>query len=158
MRANQQPVALLAGMAGRGCGGVGALSALEASARTVEPAMKSLTQANLELTQFWARRIRASLEAPQMLARCRTPQQGMVEAIRLTREAAEDARRTGEVVLRWWTIAAQQPAPLMTAWLAATQSLAPAHAAFAPVAASAQAASKVQRDVITFPERPARRT
>lgn len=157
MRGNQQPVALLASMAGRGCGGMGALSALDASAKTAEPAMKSLTRANLELTQFWARRMRATLEIPHLLSRCRTPQQSMLETIKVAREAAEDTRRTAETVMRWWTLAVQQPAPLMTAWLAAAQSLAP-QSASAPPVAPATPDAPAQRDVITFPERPSRRT
>jgi hypothetical protein len=153
MELKQRSEASLAGIAGRGCG-PGALLALDASTRTLEPAVKSLTRANLELTQYWARRAHAALEAPHNLARCRTPQQGMHETIRLLRAAAEDTRRTGEMVTRLWTMALQQPSPLMTAWLAACQSLVPRPAttqAARPVPAA------IQRDVITFPERPARR-
>lgn len=152
MGLKQRPEALLASIAGQGFG-PGALSALEASARTMQPAMKSLTRANLELTQFWARRARASLETPHRLSRCRTPQQCMHETIKLAREAAEDTRHTGEMVMRLWTMALQQPSPLMTAWLAASQSLVPqpVNSPAAPPAAQA-----VQRDVITFPERSGR--
>jgi hypothetical protein len=116
--------------------------------------LKSLTRANLELTQYWARRTRAGLEAPHRLSRCRTPQQFAHETIRLAREATEDMRHTGETVLKLWTLALQQPSPLMSAWLAAGQTLAP-RAASSPVTLAPRG---VQRDVITFPERSARRS
>ncbi|KAB2847303.1 MAG: hypothetical protein F9K44_13775 [Hyphomicrobiaceae bacterium] len=149
MRVNQRPESILAGLAGRAYG-PSALSALDTSAKSMEPSVKSVTRANLELTQFWARRARATLETPHRLSRCRTPQQCMHEAIRLAHEAADDVRRTGETVLRLWTMALQQPSPLLYAWMAAGQSLTP------QAGRTAEAPRAVQRDVITFPERSGR--
>ncbi len=49
----------------------------DAAAQGLEPAIKNVARANLEVLGFWNRRAQAWMEIPALMSRCRTPQDVM---------------------------------------------------------------------------------
>lgn len=104
---------------------------LDTAAQGLEPAVKSVARANLEVIGFWNRRAQAWLEIPGQLSRCRTPQDLFTAQTQFWQTAFSQYQDSTRKVMALYS----QAVP--------------------GVLAGAAAARKPERDFITFPEPPA---